>query len=71
MGQRYGLTPEFLIELGADMLTGQAAVDAGLADGVASFDEVVAYALQLASESASTRTAKVRARAQAPRRARA
>ena len=71
VGQRYGLTPEFLIELGADMLTGQAAVDAGLADGVASFDEVVAYALQLASESASTRTAKVRARAQAPRRARA
>jgi ClpP class serine protease len=48
IGVRRGLTPELLIALGADMLTGQAAVDAGLADGVATFEEVSAYALALA-----------------------
>lgn len=52
VGQRYGLTPEYLIELGADMLTGQAAVDAGLADGVEHLEAVTAYALTLATESA-------------------
>lgn len=45
IGVRRGLTPEGLIALGADVLTGQAAVDAGLADGVATFEEVVALAL--------------------------
>lgn len=68
IGLRYGLSPEFLIELGADMLTGEAAHAAGLMDGVAPIEDVTAYALQLASESASTRE-QARARAQAPRRA--
>lgn len=48
LGQDMGLTPEYLIELGADMLTGQAAVDAGLAHAVRSFDETVAEALATA-----------------------
>jgi ClpP class serine protease len=69
VGQRYGLTRDRIVQLGADMLTGQDAVEAGLADGVATEDEVVAYALQLASEGASTRAAQVRAKAQAPGRA--
>lgn len=51
IGQRYGLTPEGLIALGADMLTGQMAVDAGLADGVESLETVTAYALTLAESS--------------------
>lgn len=68
IGQRYGLTPEFLIELGADMLTGEEAHAAGLMDGVAPIEDVTDYALKLASESAATRE-QVRARAQAPRRA--
>ncbi|MGE5714870.1 MAG: S49 family peptidase [Betaproteobacteria bacterium] len=53
LGVRAGLTPEGLIELGADMLTGQAAVDAGLADGVASEEEVIEYALKLAESTAA------------------
>ncbi len=57
IGVRRGLTPEGLLALGADMLTGQAAVDAGLADGVATFEEVVAYALaQAGREEAAVRT---------------
>ncbi len=57
IGQRRGLTPEGLVALGADMLTGLAAVNAGLADGVASFDEVVAYALaQAGREENAART---------------
>lgn len=57
IGIRRALTPDGLIALGADMLTGQAAVDAGLADGVATFDEVVAYALaQAGREEATVRT---------------
>lgn len=52
IGLRNKLTPEALIELGADMLTGQAAVAAGLADGVAEFDDVVDYALGLADANA-------------------
>lgn len=43
-----GLSREDLIKLDADALTGQMAVDAGLADGVASFDDVLAYALAMA-----------------------
>jgi ClpP class serine protease len=52
LGVRAGLTPDGLIELGADMLSGQAAVDAGLADGVASEDDVIDYALKLAQRGA-------------------
>lgn len=71
IGLRHGLTPEFLVELGADMLSGQAVVDAGLADGVANEDDVTEYALTLTNESAraANDAAKVRAKAQAPRRA--
>ena len=43
-----GVSREKLIALDADALTGQAAVDAGLADGVASLDEVLEYALAMA-----------------------
>lgn len=63
LGQRHGLTPEFLVELGADMLTGQAAVDAGLADEVESFDAVVAYALTLAQSAEAKDVAETAARA--------
>lgn len=56
IGMRNGFTPEFLFELGADMLTGQVAVDKGLADGVATFEEVTAYALaQAGREEAAVR----------------
>lgn len=48
IGQRRGLTRDVIVALGADVLTGQAAVDAGLADGVATLEEVTAYALQMA-----------------------
>lgn len=47
IGLRNGLTPEDLKALGADMLTGKAAIGV-LADGVESFGAVVAYALALA-----------------------
>ena len=43
-----GVSRDKLIALDADALTGQAAVDAGLADGVASLDEVLEYALAMA-----------------------
>lgn len=52
VGQRYGLTPEALIDLGADMLTGDAAVGI-LVDGVESIDTVTAYALGLAESGAA------------------
>lgn len=45
VGASRGLSRQDLVELDADALTGQAAVDAGLADGVASLDDVLAYAL--------------------------
>lgn len=48
LGLRRGLTRDAIVALSADVLTGQAAVDAGLADGVASLDEVTAYALRMA-----------------------
>ncbi len=60
LGLRAGLTPEALIELGADMLTGQAAVDAGLADGVASEGEVIAYALKMAESGATNQKTATR-----------
>lgn len=81
LGLRSGLTPEYLVTLGADMLTGQAAVDAGLADGVESFETVTAYALALAESgeakaiegeataAAARSAAQVRASAREPRRA--
>lgn len=48
IGQRYGWTREKIVELDADTLTGAAAVRAGLADGVSSFDDVMTYALAMA-----------------------
>lgn len=54
VGQRYGLTRDRIAALKADALTGQRAVDAGLADGVASLDEVTEYALALASGEEAT-----------------
>lgn len=54
IGLRTKLTPEALIALGADMLTGWSAVDAGLCDGVATEDEVTTYALKQAEASAAT-----------------
>lgn len=48
-----GLSPEAVIALDGAMLTGQAAVDAGLADGLATFEEVVALAAARASAGAS------------------
>lgn len=60
LGLRAGLTPEGLIALGADMLTGQAAVDAGLADGVASEGEVIAYALKMAESKATNQETAAR-----------
>lgn len=80
VGQRFGLTPEALIALGADMLTGEAAVGV-FADGVETFGAVVAYALSLAesvgakeieSEAravSAAGAARVRASARGPRRA--
>lgn len=68
LGVRHGLTPEALITLGADMLTGQAAVDAGLADGVESLETVTAYALMLA-ESESAKDIETAATATGARRA--
>lgn len=47
VGLRYGLTPETLIALGADMLTGEACVGM-FADGVETIETVTAYALGLA-----------------------
>lgn len=44
-----GISMEAIVELNADCLTGKAAVDAGLADGVASMDDVIEHALAVAS----------------------
>jgi ClpP class serine protease len=56
VGKRYGLTVDAVAALHADMLTGQAAVRAGLGDGVSTFDEVVTYALGLAEKSSNSNT---------------
>ncbi len=81
IGLRNGLTREAIIDLHADMLAGQAAVDAGLADGVESLETVTAYALTLAESadakaiegdaaaSVARAVAKVRAGDRGPRRA--
>lgn len=53
VGQRYGLTRDYIASLHADMLTGQQAVDAGLVDGVATEAEVLEYALKLAQSTAA------------------
>lgn len=52
-GIRHGLTREVIIGLSADCLTGNAAVAAGLADGVSSFREVQEYALTMATTGGS------------------
>lgn len=49
IGPRRGLTRDEIVDLDADVLTGFSAVKARLADGVASLDEVMNYALALAS----------------------
>lgn len=56
IGKRRGLTREMIVALGADVLTGQAAVDAGLCDGIATLEEVTSYALALAETGATTET---------------
>lgn len=80
IGKRFGLTPEGLIALGADMLTGEAAVGV-FCDGIETMENVTAYALALAESSsakeietearaaASASATKIRATAHAPRRA--
>lgn len=45
VGPRRGLTRDEIVDLDADVLTGFAAVKSKLSDGVASYDEVLAYAL--------------------------
>lgn len=47
---RSGLTRDAIVELDADCLTGEAAVVAGLADSVASFDDVLTLALAATAE---------------------
>ncbi len=65
IGLRYKLDRDAVVALGADMLTGADAVGV-LADGVATFEEVTAYALSLAEmgpvKSAGKNSARVRAR---------
>ena len=66
IGLRYGLDRDAVVALGADMLTGENAVKAGLCDGVATFEEVTEYALSLAelgpakAEDSSARHARAR-----------
>jgi len=60
---RYGLDRDRVIALGADMLTGQAAVDEGLADGVATLEETTAYALRLAETKAQNTSSRAVSRA--------
>lgn len=65
IGLRYKLDREQVVTLGADMLTGGAAHSAGLCDGVATLEEVTAYALSLAEMGpvkAEKGSARVRAR---------
>lgn len=67
------LTRDAIVALDADCLTGMAAVDAGLADGVASLVEVEEYALTLAgaaaegAEGAEERTMSLKSKAGAIR----
>lgn len=49
VGPRRGLTRDEIVDLDADVLTGFSAVKARLSNGVASLDEVMDYALALAS----------------------
>lgn len=64
IGVRYGLTPESLIALGADMLTGEATVGI-FTDGVETLEAVTEYALALAeggeAATAATDTGAARA----------
>lgn len=54
VGPPRGLTHKDIMKLDADCLSGQAAVAAKLADGVASFEDVVGYALGLAAGGGET-----------------
>jgi hypothetical protein len=48
VGPRRGLTRDEIVDLDADVLTGHRAVQSKLMDGVASYDEVLAYAVAMA-----------------------
>lgn len=48
-GMRHGFTRDMIVSLSADCLSGANAVAAGLADGVASFNDVKSYALALSA----------------------
>lgn len=54
VGPPRGLSRDAIVALDGDCLTGAAAVAAGLADGVASLDEVVTHALAMASGEETT-----------------
>jgi hypothetical protein len=74
IGQRNGLTREVIVSLSADVLTGQAAVDAGIADGVSTADEVIAYALSMAERAQgekSTSAARARSGGSMPKKSKA
>lgn len=64
-GTRAGLTPDVLKSYRADCYTGQAAVDAGFADGVSTLEEVMSYALATAGQGADM-TIKARAEGAPP-----
>lgn len=66
IGQRHGLTRDVIVALGADVLTGENAVAGGLADGVASEEEVTEYALSLAESGGSDMGIKTRAEDEKP-----
>ncbi len=51
-----GLERQAIVDMGADCYTGQTAVDKGLADGVASLEEVQDYALTMAGATSTTGT---------------
>lgn len=51
-----GLSRDVLVQLDADALTGAAAVQAGLADGVETFESVAAYALAMAAQATQEKT---------------
>lgn len=50
VGAARGISRDALVELDADALTGAAAVAAGLADGVETFEQTAAYALAMAAQ---------------------
>jgi ClpP class serine protease len=66
IGQRRGLDRDAVIALGADMLTGEAAIAAGLADAVSTEEDVIAYALRMA-ERGQTKSSSAQTRARGDR----